>query len=106
MKRKVICPHCGMSSEMESGPEIHCWACAKDFTVDEHDLQDVKFVESNDGYHCWQAQPTAYHTVYICHNYPQKCDMCIRKNKTFCFEGKIDIRMPVNAVIGQPGGLK
>ncbi|MDD4511468.1 MAG: hypothetical protein PHY23_11255 [Oscillospiraceae bacterium] len=106
MNRKVICPHCGMSSEFEGRSELHCWACAKDFTVEECDFQDVNFVESNDGYHSWQSQPTAYHTIYICRNYPQKCGNCTYRNKTFCFEGKIDIRMPVNAVIGQPGELR
>lgn len=103
MRRKVICPRCGLSNEQEDGQKVHCWACAEDFTVDEHDFQNVKFVSSNDGYHCWQAQPTAYHTIYRCRSYPQKCDGCIRKDQTFCLEGRIDIRMPVSAVIGKPG---
>jgi len=102
MGRTVICPHCGFSSEPEDCQNVHCWACAKDFVLDEHDFQNVKFISGNDGYHCWQAQPTAYHTIYVCLNYPQKCDACIWDNKTFCFEGKIDIRMPVGAVIGKP----
>ena len=106
MKRKVICPRCGMSSEMESSLELHCWACAKDFTIDEHDRQNVKFIQSNDGYHCWQAQPTAYHTIYACLNYPELCEGCLHENGTFCMDGRIDFRMPVNAVIGEKGGLR
>ncbi|HCA28105.1 MAG TPA: hypothetical protein DEP23_00245 [Ruminococcaceae bacterium] len=51
-----------MSSELDSGSVLHCWACAKDFVVDERDRQNVKFIQSSDGYHCWQSQPTAYHT--------------------------------------------
>jgi len=106
VKRKVICPHCGMSSEMKSGPELHCWACAKDFTIDERDRQNVKFIQSNDGYHCWQAQPTAYHTIYACLNYPELCEGCLHENSTFCMDERIDFRMPVGAVIGEKGGLR
>jgi hypothetical protein len=60
MKRKVICPHCGLSSEFENSAALHCRACAKDFIIDTQDFQNVKLIESNDGYHCWQARPTAY----------------------------------------------
>ena len=49
---------------------LHCWACAKDFVVDERDRQNVKFIQSSDGYHCWQAhlrrfgqQITDYHKL-------------------------------------------
>lgn len=105
VKRKVICPHCGMSSEMKGDLELHCWACAKDFAVDGRDRQNVKFIQSNDGYHCWQAQPTAYHTIYACLNYPEECDGCIHEKSTFCMDGRIDFRMPVGAVIGDNGRL-
>lgn len=72
----------------------------RDFTVDEHDLQDVKFVESNDGYHCWQAQPTAYHIIYACLNYPELCEGCLHV-RHLCIIGLIDFRMPAGAVIGE-----
>ncbi len=106
MIRKVICPHCGLNSEFVSNLELHCWACAKDFIVDEHDFQNVKFIESNDGYHCWQSQPTAYHTIYACLNYLKQCEKCIRNNGTFCMDGRIDFRMPADAVIGKRSGLR
>ena len=105
MKRKVICPHCGLSSEFENSEELHCWACAKDFIIDKHDFQNVKFIESNDGYHCWQAQPTAYHTIYVCLNYPAQCGQCVHNGRTFCMEGRIDFRLPANAFIGVGGGV-
>lgn len=106
MKRKVICPHCGISSEMESGSALHCWACAKDFTIDGNDRQNVKLIQSNDGYHCWQAQSTAYHTIYACLNCPEQCEGCLHEKGTFCMDGRIDFRMPVGAVIGEKGGLR
>jgi hypothetical protein len=99
MIRKVICPHCGLSSDFD-GVEIHCQACAKDFGVNERDFQNVKFLESNDGYHCWQAQPTAYHIIYACLSYPEQCEACIHNGGVFCRGGKIDFRMPVTTVIG------
>ena len=105
MERKVICPHCGLSSEFECGGHLHCWVCAKDFVVDECDFQNVKFIESNDGYHCWQSKPTAYHTVYACLNYPKQCERCIHNSGTFCMEGRIDFRLPVDAIIGKGGGF-
>ena len=101
MKRKVICPHCSLSNDFNNSSELHCWACAKDFTVDEHDFQNVKFMESNDGYHCWQSMPKEYHSIYVCLNYPKKCGRCIRNQETFCNNGKIDIRMKKTAVIGK-----
>lgn len=105
MVRKVICPHCGLSSDYGSDAVLHCWACAKDFTIDEHDYQNVKFIESNDGYHCWQSQPTAYHTIYACLGYQKQCEACIHNDSVFCRSGKIDFRMKRTTVIGQTQSL-
>jgi hypothetical protein len=69
-------------------------------------FQSVKFVESNDGYHCLQAQPTSYHTIYVCLNYPGQCAGCIHDNSTFCIDGRIDFRVPFTAVIGEKAGLR
>ena len=102
MGRTVICPHCGADSEPENCRAAHCPVCGGDFAIDGQDYQDVQFVSCHDGYHCWQAQPTAYHTIYHCRSYPQTCDVCIRANKAFCFAGEIDVRTPVRAVIGKP----
>lgn len=101
MARKVLCPHCGISSEYEGEDEIHCRFCARDFIVDTKDFQNVRFIESNDGYHSWYSQPTAYHTIYECLNYPDKCDGCIHLDSTFCRNGRIDFRLERSKCIGE-----
>ncbi|MEA4920828.1 MAG: hypothetical protein VB078_07900 [Clostridiaceae bacterium] len=100
MARKVLCPHCGLSSEYESEEETHCGFCLRDFTIDSHDFQNVRFIESNDGYHSWYSQPTAYHMIYECLSYPDKCDECIHFGGTFCRNGRIDKRLERSTCIG------
>ena len=92
MERKVLCPVCGLSNDFVSPRRMRCRSCGNNFEITENDFQNVKFIEINDGYHSWQSQPTAYHTIYACLSYPDLCNRCIHKNDLFCQNGKIDFR--------------
>ncbi|MEA4964634.1 MAG: hypothetical protein VB055_02270 [Oscillospiraceae bacterium] len=97
--RKVLCPICGMTSKFCGEASLRCWACGRAFAIEANDRQNLRFVRSSDGYHCWQSQPTAYHTIYACEGYPDDCGACIHAGKSFCIDGRIDFRLPANVVI-------
>lgn len=90
MDRMVICPFCGHSIPAKEQP---CFYCSGTVAVAEHDFQDVLLESTNDGYHSWYSQPTAYHMIYRCMNYPRLCKGCINEEGTLCRNGKIVIRV-------------
>lgn len=91
MQREVICPSCGHNV---SADNTVCTHCKKEIRLAENDFQSVAFESANDGYHSWYAQPTAYHTVYRCLNYPGSCAHCAHREDHLCrSNGKIDIRV-------------
>ncbi len=89
MDRTVICPACGTAV---SFPADACPKCHEPLRLSENDHQNVEFVGVSDGYHCWNAQPTAYHNRYVCLRYPD-CADCLHKKHAFCLNGIIDIRI-------------
>jgi hypothetical protein len=97
--RKVLCPHCGITGEYRGEAPLRCRVCGTEFFIEKSDRQDLRFVCSSDGYHCWQSQPTAYHTIYACKGYPVDCRECIHSGRTFCIDGRVDFRLPFDAVI-------
>ena len=89
MDRMVICPACGTAVTFSSDV---CPKCREVLRLHANDHQSMEFTGVSDGYHCWNAHPTAYHNRYVCLTHPD-CTDCVHQNVMFCRNGIVDIRI-------------
>lgn len=92
MDRMVICPSCNKGTFVETG---YCIFCKAKLELLEDDCRFLYLEDYTDGYHSWYSQPTAYHAIYRCINFPHACSICTHRKERCHLNGKIDIREPV-----------
>ena len=88
----VLCPVCTCGNPLE---RTVCALCGSQLRTKEGDYQLLRLEDVTDGYHSWFSQPTAYHRIYRCVNYPRACEECVHRVGGFCIGGRVDIRDPV-----------
>lgn len=87
-----LCPVCTCGNSPE---RTTCALCGANLRTEEEDYQLLRLEDITDGYHSWYSQPTAYHRIYRCANYPRVCGKCVHRKGGFCVGGRVDIRDPV-----------
>lgn len=85
----ILCPACTRGNEPSRKV---CALCGADVRRRDGDSQRLLLEDITDGYHSWYSQPTAYHRIYRCVNYPGACAGCLHLRDGFCVNGRVDVR--------------
>ena len=88
----ILCPTCTRGNAPSRDT---CAVCGADIRRREGDYHMLVLERITDGYHSWYSQPTAYHRIYRCVNYPGACAACLHGHDGFCINGSVDVRDPV-----------